>query len=371
MGASSRIRDMNSSSMTEPYSTPDSGFDELFLQDHPLIDVRAPIEFQSGHFPKSVNLPILEDHERHQVGICYREQGQEAAIQLGHRLVSGDIKKSRLEKWLRFIETHPEAKLYCYRGGLRSSTATHWIQETGTQITRIPGGYKALRNHLLNRLPELVKSQTYLIIGGKTGSGKTHFLNHHARQSINLEALANHRGSSFGFLGPQPSQITFENSLIIALMKAGNTGRVLLEDESVMIGSLIIPEQLFTAMKHSPIYLLEVPIETRAETLVNDYVMDRLRSRGESIESVHRFFISNLARIEKKLGGLVHSQISSMVSKSFHSSDALLPETHRDWVKALLFHYYDPLYERSIERSKSRIVARADENELASLLKLV
>ncbi|MBU6154160.1 MAG: tRNA 2-selenouridine(34) synthase MnmH [Bdellovibrionales bacterium] len=342
--------------------------DRLLTSNTPLIDVRAPVEFEEGHFPASTNLPILENEDRRLVGTCYRERGAEAAIHLGHELVSGKIRFLRTQKWISFLGDNSNAHLYCHRGGMRSGIATEWIREAGFAIPRIEGGYKALRNHILMRLSQIASQRAFLVLGGKTGSGKTEFLREFNANSVDLEALACHRGSSFGGLGPQPSQATFENALTIALMKLPAAGPVLLEDESVMIGSIIVPEILFLKMKQSPMLLLEVGIQERVLHLIREYVLKRLLKDDESADQVKKFFLTNLSKIQKKLGGLKHSEIEGIIRKAFDSSEVRNPETHGAWVKELLVHYYDPLYEKSLARSEKRILIRGDRNELASKL---
>ncbi len=343
-------------------------FDWIFTHDLPLIDVRAPVEFEAGHFPESRNLPILDDGERKLVGTCYREKGADSAIQLGHQLVHGETKEKRIRAWRSFFDSNPSARLYCFRGGLRSGIAVQWLKDSGCEVPRIEGGYKALRNHLLLRLSEVSQRTTFFLIGGKTGSGKTAFLTQSPIPAIDLEALACHRGSSFGAMGPQPSQATFENALAVELLKKSTGSPILLEDESVMIGSLLVPEVLFLRMKQAPVFLLEVGLEERILNLAREYVETRLVTRGEPKEQVRDFFVENLRRIRKKLGGMKHASIESMIHTAFGSGEVDRPETHSPWIRELLLHYYDPLYERGLERSKDRILHRGDGNELASKL---
>ena len=184
---------------------------KLFLQDTPLIDVRAPIEFKDGHFPCSINLPLMNDEERHLIGIEYKKLGQLKAIELGHKLVSGETKENRISDWVNFLKINPNAQLYCFRGGMRSQIATEWIADRGIKLEKITGGYKALRQFLLNTLEEKSKVVKLVVISGRTGTGKTPFLYQTNLPMIDLEKLANHRGSSFGGMGPQPTPINFEN----------------------------------------------------------------------------------------------------------------------------------------------------------------
>ena len=172
-------------------------FTELLLSSTPLIDVRAECEYHDGHIPHSANLPLLTDDERKKVGTCYKRKGQEAAITLGTELVSGDARKERMTAWIRFIADNPTAVILCFRGGLRSQTVQKWLAESGLQRPLIRGGYKALRRHLLRTTIRVASEKKIIIVAGKTGTGKTHLINNLTR-SVDLEGLANHRGSAFG-----------------------------------------------------------------------------------------------------------------------------------------------------------------------------
>jgi tRNA 2-selenouridine synthase len=339
-------------------------FEALFLQDTPLIDVRAPIEFELGHFPTSISLPILNDEERKAVGTCYKEEGQEAAIRLGHELVSGLVKTGRVEAWLQAIKTHPEAQLYCFRGGLRSQISVQWISEAGIKINRVPGGYKALRNHLIARFEKLLSQRSFSILGGKTGSGKTSLLSHVGLPFLDLEHHANHKGSSFGAQGPQPAQATFENSIFISLLKTPDSSPVLIEDESAMVGSRVVPQALLTKMKAAPLYVLETPLEERVQTIAKDYVLKKLTLNPT--QDALEFFLQGLQRISKKLGGLSTKRIQTLMMDSFSSAEVSQTETHALWIRELLVLYYDPLYERSLTRNRDRIACRGTAEELTS-----
>jgi tRNA 2-selenouridine synthase len=199
-------------------------FRSIVLNETPLIDVRAPVEFAKGAFPHAVNLPLMDDEERRLVGITYKERGNAEAVKLGHTLVSGEVKAARIKAWNDFIDTHPDAKLYCFRGGQRSQISQEWIAQSGREIVRLKGGYKAFRNYLMEETERSITRFNPLVLGGRTGSGKTILL-HQLENAIDLEGLANHRGSSFGrTLVPQPSQIDFENALAYALIQKLEAG---------------------------------------------------------------------------------------------------------------------------------------------------
>ena len=163
--------------MSNIQGRPDSDdYPRIFLQDVPLIDVRAPIEFQQGAFAQAVNLPLMIDSERQAVGTCYKQHGQQAAIALGHSLVNGKLREQRTAAWLAACSARPEGYIYCFRGGLRSQLVQQWLHEAGVDYPRITGGYKALRNYLLGVLTQSAQLPMALV-GGNTGSGKTLLVN--------------------------------------------------------------------------------------------------------------------------------------------------------------------------------------------------
>ncbi|WP_315982767.1 rhodanese-like domain-containing protein [Aliamphritea spongicola] len=137
---------------------------QLFLNDTPMIDLRAPVEFKQGAFPSAVSLPLMSNEEREKVGTCYKQQGQDAAIKLGHKLVSGEIKEQRMAAWKAFVEENPEGYLYCFRGGLRSRTTQQWLKEAGADYPLVTGGYKALRNFLLDEIEATCEELPFILL---------------------------------------------------------------------------------------------------------------------------------------------------------------------------------------------------------------
>jgi tRNA 2-selenouridine synthase len=231
-------------------------FASLFTQEVALLDVRAPLEFEQGAFPSSTNLPLMNDQERHQVGLRYKQVNQEAAIELGHELVAGDIKATRVAHWKAFAQTHPEGYLYCFRGGLRSRISQAWLAEAGIEYPRIVGGYKAMRTFLLESLTRHIDTSNFVLVSGLTGSGKTEVIQA-LSSTVDLEKLAHHRGSSFGkHATDQPVQINFDNSLAIALLRVHARGQshIALEDESRMIGRCALPISLRDKMQTSSVF---------------------------------------------------------------------------------------------------------------------
>ncbi|VFS45027.1 tRNA 2-selenouridine synthase [Enterobacter cancerogenus] len=214
----------------------------ILASDTPLIDVRAPIEFTQGAMPAAINLPLMDDDERAAVGTCYKRQGPEAALALGHSLVAGATRDERINAWREASLAHPDGFFCCARGGQRSHISQAWLKEAGIDYPLIRGGYKALRQAAIQATVEQ-SQKPMVLIGGCTGNGKTLLVKQHA-QGIDLEGLAHHRGSSFGrTLTPQLSQASFENHLAVELLKKDAT-RWVLEDEGRMIGSNHLPECL-------------------------------------------------------------------------------------------------------------------------------
>ena len=211
----------------------------LFLNNTPLLDVRAPIEFNQGAFPFTENCPLINDNERDLIGKQYKDLGQDEAINLGLQLVQGELKSARINEWQSFITKHPQGVLYCFRGGMRSKISQQWIYETsGIVYPRVKGGYKAMRRFLLDELDISVNEIQPIVLGGRTGIGKTILLDK-LKQKTDLEGLFHHRGSVFGkHVTPQPTQISIENTLSINLLnhRNQNTSHLVFEDEAPNIG---------------------------------------------------------------------------------------------------------------------------------------
>lgn len=341
--------------LRDPFETED--FKQLFLSGAPLLDLRSPIEFDQGAFPTAINLPLMTDEERAQVGTCYKRKGQEAAIALGHSLVSGTTRESRLEEWRRFTELHPDGYLYCFRGGLRSKTVQQWLTESGNPYPRIRGGYKAMRQYLIGVLEKAAVSQGFIVIAGQTGSGKTQALLQMPR-AIDLEGLANHRGSAFGnLIDPQPVPINFENALAIELLRLKQSpGPIFLEDECQLIGRIAIPHPLHRRMKQVPFIELQVGFEERVSQVLHDYITD-LGSRyterfGMDGAALHRERLQDdLGKIRRRLGGERHAKVHQLMGRAFdvqaRSGDI---QAHREWISILLREYYDPMYDYQMSK---------------------
>ena len=361
---------------------------ELLIADTPMIDVRAPIEFASGALPSAVNLPLMSNDERHRVGICYKEQGQAAAIKLGHSLVTGALKDQRIDAWRAFMAENPSAVLYCARGGLRSQLSQDWLADAGIICPKVEGGFKSLRGFLLNYINDFCTQGQLLILSGMTGTSKTDIIRQ-LPNAVDLEGAANHKGSSFGRpLDGQPAQIDFENRVAIDLLRveAQHPRRtVVLEDESRSIGGRHLPPCLADKMAQSPRVVIEVPFAERIEKLWQEYVVERHQqtlafysTSGEGSEIAEgseraehafaQYLIDSLMRVQKRLGGQRTKEILALMEAAIARQAEDKFASHRDWLTALTQDYYDPMYIYQLEKRKERVVFRGDRSAVMEWL---
>ena len=340
-----------------------SNYLDLFLRDVPLLDVRAPVEFAQGAFPNADNLPLLTDTERHEVGLRYNDEGQPAAIELGHALVGGRVREARLQSWLRWCERHPDGQLYCFRGGMRSGTVQDWLAQAGRPIPRIRGGYKAMRRFLLDSLEQTSAALPLLLLSGRSGTGKTRVIEA-IDHAVDLEGLARHRGSAFGRRpGGQPTQPDFENRLAIALLRlhalqeTGGRRPVVVEDESKLVGHRLVPPSLYLRMKASPRVFIEEPLESRVQVTLDDYVSGPLaeyvqfHGEADALDRLGAELLASLDRIRNRLGDARHHELRQALQSALdEQARSGAVEGHRGWIRALLAEYYDPLYDHALKR---------------------
>lgn len=353
-------------------------FRAIFLQDRPLIDTRSPGEFDKGAFPTSVNLPLMNNEERAQIGTCYKQQGQEQAIELGHRLVSGEIKARRVQAWVAFARANPDGYLYCWRGGLRSQICQQWMQEAGVDYPRISGGYKAMRRYLIDQLERICEQRPLVLLGGSTGGDKTGLISS-LTNGVDLEGLAHHRGSSFGRRAvEQPTQLGFENALAIALLKADarlTAGQpMVLEDEGRLIGRCMLPLPLQTAMARAPLVVLEVPLAERIEHSYRNYILDKLQEWQQTLgeeagfEAFAEDLIQSLHRVRKRLGGSRYQKTARLLHDALEAHRRGNPDLHWDWILGLLVDYYDPMYDYQLSKREHQVVFRGDRQAVRQYL---
>ncbi|MDD3876346.1 MAG: tRNA 2-selenouridine(34) synthase MnmH [Bacteroidales bacterium] len=310
--------------------------EEVFSLGLPIIDVRSPGEFEIGHIPGAYNISLFSNQERAHVGTVYREQSAESAIELGYKYVEPKLKNFILDS--SEVAQNFKVIVYCWRGGMRSHSFAQHLSDNGfSEVYLIEGGYKAFRNHVLNYLntPFNIK-----LLGGFTGSGKTHILHElkkRGHQVIDLEGLANHKGSAFGGIGQysQPTTEHFENKLFDSLMKLRIDDPIWVEDESRNIGKVVIPIQFFEQMRKVKLHFIDIPKEERAKHLVSEYT-----------GSGNQLLKESLMRISKRLGG-----------QNVLKAVELLEENNYFEVAMIALTYYDKSYLRGMKtRNENEVI---------------
>ena len=353
-----------SDKMSLPLVSSDS-FSELLLNDTPFLDVRSEGEFAKGTIPGAVNFPILNDQERHLVGTCYKQQGKEQAVELGHSLVKDRVRQDRVDAWCQLARENPGLHLYCWRGGMRSNLTQQWMHDEGVEVPLIDGGFKAIRRFLIATIDDAAESANFLRIAGRTGTAKTPLVNE-IKNSIDLEAHANHRGSSFGRrVNPPPSQVNFENTLAVDLLKTRTAcpeQPIILEDEGSRIGSASIPDNMYRAMKESPAVMIDMPLEFRIQRILDEYVIEMLEEfeaeyREDGFAQFSAYLTDSLSRVQKRLGLERYRKINQIMESSLHQQ-AVSGETdgHREWISRLLLEYYDPMYEYQMDKEQKQFL---------------
>jgi tRNA 2-selenouridine synthase len=294
--------------------------------------VRSPSEYTTGHIPGAYNIPIFDDKEREAVGLRYKKEGRIKAILEGLKL-SGPSMHLKLEQALK-ISKEGRLLVHCWRGGMRSEAMAWLFSLGGIETDVLEGGYKSYRHFVHENLSV---NRNMIILGGLTGSGKTHILGYlkdKGHQVIDLEGLANHKGSAFGSLGqlPQPSSENFSNLLFNELKHIDPYQPVWLEDESRNIGTVFMPEEFYLNMQKNPAVILLMDIKTRLPRLIEEY------SCYSSDE-----LVSTVMKISKRLGGDRTKEVTEAVQRG-------------DFAKAIeiTLHYYDKAYLFGLERKQEK-----------------
>lgn len=289
----------------------------------PIIDVRSPGEFTHAHIPGAVNIPLFDNNERAEIGTKYKQAGKDAAVLLGLERVGPKL-ADFVKQSKKLNPKQKEVLVHCWRGGMRSGSFAWLLNTAGLTASTLSGGYKAYRNTVLAAFNE---PRNLIILGGKTGSGKTDILHELARQGeqvIDLEGLAHHKGSTYGAIGqlPQPSSEQFENLIFTQRHQLDPSRRIWLEDESRNVGSCFIPLPLWQQMRAAPVAFVDVPKHVRIHRLVAEYT---------GID--HALLVEATERIKKRLGGKV-------------TKDALEALGRHDYaaVADLTLDYYDKAY---------------------------
>ncbi len=292
----------------------------------PVIDVRAPAEYAAGHIPGAFSLPVFDDQERAQVGTAYKQRSRTEAMDIGLEIVGPKMRG--FVAAARELAPGGEILIHCWRGGMRSASMGWLLETAGFRVSILTGGYKAYRAHIRENL---VDGKRFIVLGGQTGSGKTRWLNQLREAGepvVDLEALANHRGSAFGGigLGTQPTNEQFENELFARLQEFAAEAYIWIEDESRNIGSIFMPEPFVLAMKSSPVIRIEVPEEIRIQIILDEYAgLDKSHLAG------------SIQKISRRLGGLVTQECLQKLEEEDFAA-----------VVGLLLPYYDKTYSHSL-----------------------
>ena len=262
-----------------------------------IVDVRSPGEFLAGHIPGAVNIPLFTDEERAKVGTLYTQNSPEEAFREGLQIAGHRMQGlvDEVNPWSTIAGK--EILIHCWRGGQRSKAVAWLYNFAGTPCVRLEGGYKSYRTALHSFFKEF--KFELKILGGCTGAGKTEILNvleAKGEQVIDLEQLANHKGSAFGSIGEesQPTSEQFENNIFLACMSFDSTKPIWIENESRSIGKAHLPEGLWNAMKKSVLYTIDVDIDIRLRRALRYY------SEPVNIDTLKEAF----DKIHKRLGGL-------------------------------------------------------------------
>ena len=302
----------------------------------PVVDVRSEGEFETGHIKHAINIPILNNAERKEVGIEYKQKGQDEAVRTGFRLVEPRLKD--IISNAKEVALNQEMIVHCWRGGMRSSKFCEFAKEANISTHQLEGGYKTYRHAALEMFK---KKFQIIVIGGCTGSGKSEILRTLAQrgeQIIDLEKLANHKGSAFGGLmqPQQPTTEQFQNDLFEELLKLNLNKHVWVEDESISIGKVFLPNDFWKNMSVSNVVEIDLERSKRVERLVHEYGD---ADKGE--------FLHSMERITTRLGG-----------QHFKTAKEKLLQNDMASTIEILLTYYDKAYLSGLEKKKQRIKSK-------------
>jgi tRNA 2-selenouridine synthase len=296
-----------------------------------IIDVRSESEFAHAHIPGAISIPIFNDKERKIIGTAYKHESREKAIKIGLKYFGS--KMVELVNTLEAKHSKEVSKtvyVHCARGGMRSATMAWLFSLYGWSVYQVEGGYKSYRNWVLGMFS---KDYPLLVIGGATGTGKTKILHEMVAQDlsiIDLEDLAQHKGSAFGGLHAiaETNQEQFENNLANALQQQAHHEKIYIEDESKRIGQISVPNDFWDMMRSKKIIYVNISFEKRLEHIYEEY--GRIPTKD---------LINATIRIQKNLGGLATKQIIDLFEQ----------EEIKNGFEILL-RYYDKYYQKGLEK---------------------
>ncbi|MEL7099651.1 MAG: tRNA 2-selenouridine(34) synthase MnmH [Pseudomonadota bacterium] len=307
-----------------------------------VIDVRSPAEFAEDHIPGAINLPVLNDEERARVGTIYKQVAPFEARKIGAALVFQNAAR-HINTALKDRDGAWRPLVYCWRGGQRSGSFGWMLREIGWRAEVLKGGYKTYRSKVVSALYDGVLPHRLVRLGGYTGTAKTELLDHltgFGVQTIDLEALAHHRGSLLGGMTkPQPSQKAFETALAECLSACDPKHPVVVEAESSKIGSISLPPALWSAMTAAPMIEVAAPLEARAAYLATAY--DSVLADGPALKD--------------KLSPLRRFRGHAVVD---HWNDLIDTGAHLALCRSLAADHYDPAYDKSAAGTRGVVIGR-------------
>jgi len=309
----------------------------------PLFDVRTPSEYHKGHIPTAINLPLFSDEERAVVGTIYKKQNPQEALLKGLEFVG-----PKLRSFIEQVKTYTEStaiSVHCWRGGKRSGSIAWLLGMAGYQVTSLQGGYKAYRTQVLENLSTPLPY--LLVLGGKTGCGKTKILKALAKQGeqiIDLEGLAHHKGSAFGWIGEddQPSTEQFENNLYEHIRSLDRQKRIWVENESKGIGKVFLPTPFWTQMKTAPLINIELPEAVRLAFLIEEYTVEDIAALKAGFH-----------KIKKRLGGQRYQEAIQFLEQKEVAAAA-----------RIALQYYDKSYQYMLTKNAAPIIHKLQFSKL-------
>lgn len=314
----------------------------------PILDVRSPGEFKRAHIPNALSLPLFTDEEREKVGICYKHQGKEKAVELGLEFVGPKL--VNFVKYAKKVAFEGEILVHCWRGGMRSASMAWLLETAGLKVFLLEGGYKSYRNFVLKIQSEPLPLR---VLGGKTGSGKTELLREMKNagfQVIDLEDLAKHRGSAFGHFGleEQPSSEHFENLLCHEILQLNLEDPIWVEDESRHIGKVFMDLEFYNQLRKAPVLFLDISAEFRLPHLVEVYA-----------NYPKEMIVNALDKIKKRLGGNWHqAALQALKEDNFYE------------VGKISLTYYDKAYLFGLEQRENPHIKKVEIHSINPVLQL-
>jgi tRNA 2-selenouridine synthase len=323
--------------------------DKVLDGDYTIVDVRSPGEYQKGSIPGAVNIPLFDDEERALIGTLYKKEGTDEAKARGIEVVSRKL--ADIYREIGTVEKKgKELVVFCARGGMRSGSLVQLLSSLGHRVYQLEGGYKEYRRHILEGLDSLIASKRVVVIHGNTGTGKTELLKilrDKGFPSVDLEDLANSRGSIFGTvgLGAPRHQKDFE-ALLFERLRNIDKGYIIVESESPRVGRVYLPNRLVEGMKTGVHILVECSLQQRIRRIVDEYIG---MQRDEVLEEIR----DSIIRLKGELGK--------------EKTDTLLRLLdHKDYdeiVRILLKDHYDPKYDHSEKKYDFSLRLRSDDLE--------